>query len=157
MQVKSPVFNEPATILLDCSMIRQRALEKARLKSDEELGLKIPQHIKRLMSPPASTHPSRLSDECVRKLKIIGNNSRIDNAKPRNAIMLAREFESKTETDSEASDRDDSSERRLSRTQPQVDDDLYVDGLELKKMILDDFDKNIGTNKSFGKFENLSL
>ncbi len=64
--------------------------------------------------------------------------------------MLSREFESKTETDSESSDRDDSDEKRQSRTQPKTDDDLYVDGLELKKMILDDFDKNIGANKSFG-------
>jgi hypothetical protein len=44
------VINEKK-LIMDCHIIRQRALEKARLKSDDELGIRMPQNIKRLIMP----------------------------------------------------------------------------------------------------------
>ena len=81
-------------IILDCHLIRKRALEKARLKSDEELGLDVPQNIKKLIMPLKTAQ-----NEPNRPLKIITSSlhSNLDSYLPREA----KKFESKTETDSE--------------------------------------------------------
>ena len=73
---------------LDCELIRQRALERAKLKSDEELGLKIPHNIKRLIMPATAND---LSNE-PRRIEIV---------QTKDDRQFTREFESKTETDSE--------------------------------------------------------
>ena len=92
-----PVLSEQSKILLDCQLMRQRALEKARLKSDEELGVKIPNNIKRLIMPISSLNKeaelksNTSNDNNFRKLELVATR----------AEETGKKFESKTETDSE--------------------------------------------------------
>lgn len=104
---------EQSKILLDCNLIRKRALEKARLKSDEELGLNTKNDFVFAFKSPESINSVKKHGESTpRKLEFVNNRS----------ALSPKINESKTETDSE--------------------DDLFIDDDNniMKKLILNDFD-----------------
>jgi hypothetical protein len=78
--------------------------------------------------------------ENSRKIEIIGRNSAINELKPRNAIIVTREFESKTETDSEV--------------EADVENAMFVDDEDadnIKNMILYEYDKETIKSQKSGK------
>jgi len=94
---KVPIIKEQSKIIIDCQLMRQRALEKARLKSDEELGVKVPNNIKRLIMPISSLSNKPLENDNVNNFR----NLEIVSTKTVNTSLEMNKFESKTETDSE--------------------------------------------------------
>ena len=93
------IINEQSKIIMDCKLMRQRALERARLKSDEELGVKIPNHIKRLIMPISSLSIEKsTTSEHIRNIELLPGKS------SEHSTKMNMKFESKTETDSEKED-----------------------------------------------------
>ena len=119
--------------MLDTQLIRQRALEKARLKSDEELGIR---------------GVIRSSGCAVRKIEVVTRHE---------GILMKGEtgkYESRTESADSGSDVDGEYESR-------TENDLFIDGegsgLMQKLLILDEFDQDYELSKARGKNRILKL
>ncbi len=123
--------------VIDTELIRQKALEKARLKSDEELGIKItPRSIEIVgQRKKEKTQVKDLLEKAVSNADIKLDCSKMN-------------FESRTDfTDS---DRDVSEENESKN-----EDDLLVEdemNEVTKKMALMDFDLDLETNRNIGLF-----
>lgn len=143
---------EHSKIILETNLIRQRALEKARLKSDEELGLKLSRNDFSIITPKTNTTPGPKLDEVViRKLEFIDrrvNNRNPREPSPRNGLILSSKYETKTETDSEVDcESNDEAEagEEVDGYESKTEDDMFIDddnSQMMKKLILDDFDRD---------------